>query len=133
MGKKGREFDLQVEYEDSKVKELFEDLNDVQNSKNLMKRKIGLEMTRVVKKKYNQIIAFTSFYAILESRIGKIESLVGDRNGEYSLRLTASYRLIVSPKSIDRSPEELKKCDTIVVKGVIDYHGKGAKNNWIIP
>lgn len=133
MGKKGSEPGLHVEYEDSKVQELFEDLNDVQNSKNLMKKEIGLEMTKAVKKKYNQMIAFSSFSALLESRIGKMESLSGDKEGNYSLRLTANYRLIVAPNTSDRSVEGLRICDTIIIKGVMDYHGKGAKNNWIIP
>jgi hypothetical protein len=38
---------LHVSYEDSKVQELFEDLNDVQNSNNLMKKETGLEMTSI--------------------------------------------------------------------------------------
>lgn len=124
---------MYVEYEDTKVQELFEDLNDVQNSNNLMKKEIGLEMTKAIKKKYNQIIAFSSFSALLESRIGKMESLSGDKKGNYSLRLTANYRLIVAPNTSDRSVELLSICDRIIIKGVMDYHGKGAKNNWIIP
>ena len=124
---------MNVEYGCPKVHELFEDLNDIHNSKNLMKREIGLEKTKAVKKKYNQIIAFSSFSALLESRIGKMESLSGDKEGNYSLRLTANYRLIVAAKTCDRSVEGLKACDTIIIKGVMDYHGKGAKNNWIIP
>lgn len=123
---------MHIEYEDSKVQELFEDLNDIQNSKNIMIKEIGLELTKAVKRKYNQIIAFTTFSALIESRIGKIESLSGDKLGDYSLRLTANYRLIITPIIEDRSVETLKICDTIIIKGVMDYHGKGAKNNWII-
>ncbi len=122
-----------VEYENSKVQELFIDLNVVQNSKNLMKKEIGLEMTKAIKRKYNQIIAFSSFSALLESRIGKMEPLSGDKEGDYSLHLSANYRLIVAPNSRDRSVEGLRNCDTIIIKGVLDYHGRGTKNNWIIP
>lgn len=124
---------MHVEYEDSKVQKFFEDLNDVKNSKNLMKKEIGLDMTKAVKRKYNQIISFTSFAALLESRIGKIEPLTGDKEGNYSLHITANYRLIIVPNTDNRSVESLTVCDTIIIKGVIDYHGKGAKNNWIIP
>lgn len=125
---------MHVEYEDSKVQGLFEDLNDVQNSKNLMQKEIGSEMTKAVKKKYNQMIAFSSFSELLKSRIGKMEPLSSDDKEEsYSLHLTANYRLIVAPNTSDRSVEGLKTCDTIIIKGVMDYHGKGAKNNWIIP
>lgn len=124
---------MHVEYEDSKVQELFEDLNDVQNSKNLMQKEVGLEMTRAVKKKYNQMIAFSTFSELLKSRIGKMEPLSGDKEGNYSLHLSANYRLIVAPNTKDRSVEGLRICDTIIIKGVMDYHGKGAKNNWIIP
>lgn len=124
---------MYIKYENQKVRELFEDLNDVQNSENLMKKAIGMEMTRAVKMRYNQIIAFSNFSALIQSRIGKIESLIGDRAGSYSLRLTANYRLIITPDTDDYSPEALKKCDTFIIKGVIDYHGKGSKNNWLIP
>ena len=124
---------MYVKYEDERVKKLFDDLNDVQNSKNLMKRQIGMELTKAVKKKYNQLISFTSFGALIEARIGKMESLEGDMNGSYSLRLSANYRLIVAPDTDDFSMENLKKCDVFIIKGVIDYHGKGSKNDWLIP
>ncbi|MFI3213205.1 MAG: type II toxin-antitoxin system RelE/ParE family toxin [Eubacteriales bacterium] len=124
---------MYVEYEDHRVKELFEDLNNIQGSKNLMRRQIGTEMTKKVKMKYSQMTSFTNFAQLLESRIGKIESLVGEEKGTYSLRITKNYRLIVLAKSTDLSPEGLKKCDTFYIKGVIDYHGQGANNNWLIP
>lgn len=124
---------MYVEYEDDGVKELFYDLNDVRNSKNLIKKKIGAELTKSVKNRYNQIVAFSSFSALQHSGIGKMESLESDRKGSYSLRLSANYRLIVKPKDKDLSAESLKSCDTLIIEGVVDYHGKGKKFSWIIP
>ena len=97
-----------------------------------MKKEIGAELTKAVKKRYNQIVAFTSFSALQQSGIGKMESLEGDRKGAYSLRVSANYRLIVKPKTKDLSVESLKNCDTLTIEGVIDYHGKGKKFSWII-
>lgn len=124
---------MHVKYEDRKVKELFEDLNDVLNSKNQMKKKIGIELTKTVKRRYNQIIAFSNFAALINSHIGKIESLEGEGNKTYSLHLNANYRLIIAPDTKDFSAEGLRNCDTFIIKGVVDYHGKGSNNNWIIP
>lgn len=69
---------LDVIYEDSEVRNLFEDLNDVRNTKSLMIRKIGTEFTKAVKKRYNQIVAFPSFSSLQQSAIGKMESLDAD-------------------------------------------------------
>lgn len=112
---------------------MFDDLNDVRNSRNLMKKKIGAELTKAIKKRYNQMIAFSSFSALQQSGIGKMESLKDDKKGSYSLRVSANYRLIVRPKSKDLSAESLKRCDTLTIEGVIDYHGKGKKFSWIVP
>ena len=98
-----------------------------------MKKAIGAELTKAVKKRYNQIVAFSSFSALQQSGIGKMESLEGNRKESYSLPVSANYRLIVKPNAKDRSAEALKKCDTLIIEGVIDYHGKGTKYNWIIP
>ena len=124
---------LYIEYEDDEVKGLFDDLNNVYNSKNLMRKEIGAELARAVKKRYNQITAFSSFSVLRQSGIGKMESLEGDCKGSYSLRISANYRLIVKPKAKDLSAESLKSCDTLIIEGVIDYHGKGKKISWIIP
>lgn len=98
-----------------------------------MKKKIGAELTKAVKKRYNQIIAFHSFSALQLSGIGKMEALEGDLKGLYSLRLSANYRLIVKPLSKDLSAESLKTCDTLIIKGMIDYHGERKKFSWIVP
>ncbi len=124
---------MYVKYEDKRVRELFEDLNDVQSSRNLMRKEIGAEMTRAVKKKFNQLIAFSNFSFLLQAKIGKIEPLEGREDGNYSVHLSANYRLIVAPDTNDFSAKALKRCDTFIIKGVVDYHGKGSKYNWLIP
>lgn len=60
-----------------------------------------------------------------ENWCGIMESLEGERKGSYSLRVSANYRLIVKPMARDLSAESLKICDTLIIEGVIDYHGKG--------
>lgn len=124
---------MYIEFENDDVKELFDDLNDVRHSQNLMKREIGAELTKAVKKRYNQMQAFSSFLSLLQSGIGKMEPLVGDLEGSYSLHLSANYRLILKPKVKDHSTDSLKLCDTLIIEGVMDYHGKGNKYNRIIP
>ena len=124
---------LNIEFEDEKVRELFYDLNDVRNSRNLMMKEIGKDLTRSVKKRYDQIIAFSTFLSLRQSGIGKMESLEGDRKGSYSLRISANYRLIIKPKAEEQSAESLRECDTLIIEGVIDYHGRGKKHNWLIP
>lgn len=117
-----------VEFDDKKVQRLFEDLVDVRNSRNLMTKEVGVELTRAVKKRLDQIVAFEYFSELQNSGLGRMESLLGDMHGDYSLRTTANYRIIVTPKSIERSAEALKKCDTLIIKGVIDYMEKQAKS-----
>lgn len=46
---------MQITYEDEYIKELFIDLGDVANSRNLMQRKIGKDKTVVAKKRKNQL------------------------------------------------------------------------------
>ncbi|MCR4556476.1 MAG: type II toxin-antitoxin system RelE/ParE family toxin [Saccharofermentans sp.] len=103
------------------------------NSNNLLKKRIGLELSRSIKKRYDQIIAFSSFLSFQKSGIGKLESLEGNLKGSYSLRVSANYRLILKPKTVNRSAESLRTCDTVIIEGVIDYHGKGNKYSWIVP
>ncbi|MGB4659630.1 MAG: hypothetical protein WBI07_10640 [Mobilitalea sp.] len=124
---------LQIEYEDPNVKELFDDLGLIQASKNLMKKRIGTDMTKAVKKRYDQIKAANNFAIYLSTGLGKPHSLSGDKLGCYEVHVTANWRLIIQPVSEDNSAESLKNCDSLIIKGVMDYHGNGTNNNWIIP
>lgn len=124
---------LKVEFEDGKVEELFTDLNDVRGSRNLLLKAVGRDLTLVLKRRFNQIAAFSTFAALQQSAIGKMEALEGDFMGSYSLRVSANYRLVVKPRCQDLSAACLKRCDTLIIEGVIDYHGRGKKHNWLIP
>lgn len=123
---------MQITYEDDSVKELFEDLCQIQMYKGLMKKRIGAELTRSVKKRYDQLRAADNFYIYLSTGLGKPHSLTG-MEGCYGVHVTANWRLVICPVAEDTSPEALKQCDTVQIKGVVDYHGKGSKNNWLIP
>lgn len=114
---------LEIQY-DKKVEKYFTDYA-------IMLKKIGKNMTRSVKKHIDNLKAANNFSIFLALGLGKPHSLTGKLLGCYALSVSANYRLIIQPKSEDLSPESLKKCDTIVVKGVEEYHAK--KNEWIIP
>lgn len=123
---------MQIIYEDDSVRELFEDLCQIQMPRGLMKKQIGAELTRAVKKRFDQLKAAKNFYIYLTTGLGKPHLLTGmDRC--YAVHVTANWRLVLEPIADNISPEALKQCDTVQIKGVVDYHGKGSKNNWIIP
>ena len=121
---------MKIEYDNDSVRELFEDLEQVQGSKGLMRKKIGLEMTKAIKKRINQLKAADNFSIYLSTGLGKPHPLI-NTNGMYGVNITANYRLIIKPISEDLSPEKLKKCKIVEIEGVVDYHGKG-KNSRII-
>lgn len=120
-----------VTYDNNWIKELFTDLCDVANSKNLLKKKIGKEKTIVAKKRKNQIEAAPNFKSYLSFRLGNPHSLTGDLDGLYAVDINAHTRLIIEPVSDNLSAEALAKCDTVILKGIVEYHG--GKNEWLIP
>ena len=56
---------------------------------------IGMELAKEIKKRYNQVSAFPTFYSLQNSRIGKVEALTGEMKGHYSMHVDANYRLIM--------------------------------------
>jgi len=104
-----------------KERELFSNLE-------LMKKKLKIEHIKMIVKRVNELKAFNNFQELLNSSIGKPERLT---NSEYySLRIDKNYRLIIKPVIKVYSAEEFLMCESIEIKGVVDYHG--GKNNWII-
>jgi Txe/YoeB family toxin of Txe-Axe toxin-antitoxin module len=92
---------------------------------------MGNELTRTTKKRYDQLKASNSFDIYLTTGLGKPHPLVGDSKGYYGIGISANQRLVVRPDTECLDPISLKSCDTVVIKGVEDYHGK--KHEWLIP
>ena len=107
---------MEFEYENPKVEKHFEDFD-------LIRKKTDGVFTKLLKKRCDQLRAFVTFSDLLQSRIGNPHSLKGSRKGLYAVNVDKNKRLIVQPVSDDLSPESLKKCKKVVIKGVEDYHG----------
>jgi len=97
-----------------------------------MKKQIGAELTRLVKKRFDQIKSANTFSIYLSTGLGKPHSLTG-MEGCYGVHVTANWRLVIRPVVGSLTSEALRECDTVEIKGVVDYHGKGSNNNWLIP
>lgn len=113
-----------IEYENDSIKEIFSNFD-------LMKKKIGNERTKAVKKRLNQLKASPNFSVYLTTGLGKPHLLSENLKGYYAISITANVRLVVIPDTINLEPENLKECETVIIKGVMDYHGR--KINWFIP
>lgn len=120
-----------ITYDDSYIEELITDISDVSNSKNLLQKKIGKDRAIVLKKRKNQIEAAANFKSYLSFHIGNPHLLHGDLEGLCAVDINAHTRLIVKPISDDMSAESFEMCDTVILKGLVEYHGD--KNEWLIP
>ena len=113
-----------IEYESESVEKIFNDFD-------LMKKMIGYERARAIKKRIDQLKASVSFNIYLTTGLGKPHLLYGDLKGYCGIKITGNVRLIAKPKAKSLEPEALKACDTVILRGVVDYHG--GKNEWLIP
>lgn len=107
---------MEIEFDDKKVQTLFNDFN-------LMARKKGLDVTKTIKKRYEQLRAAETFGEYLLTGLGKPHPLSGNRDRLYAINITGNIRLIVEPVSKDLNMESLKKCIKVIIKGAEDYHG----------
>jgi len=115
---------LLIEYESESIRKIFNDYE-------LMKREIGNDRTRATKKRIDQLKASVNFSVYLTTGLGKPHPLYENLKGYYGVTITGNVRLIIRPNAESTEPEVLKRCDTVIIKGVMDYHG--SKNEWLIP
>jgi proteic killer suppression protein/toxin YoeB len=115
---------LQIKFDNSDVEKYFNDFS-------LMQKTIGRDLTKTIKRRYDALKSANNFSIFLDTGLGKPHPLYENLKGMYGVSISANRRLIIQPISDNLSPEALKKCDTIIIKGVEDYHG--TKNEWIIP
>ncbi|MBT9147449.1 MAG: hypothetical protein DDT32_01204 [Syntrophomonadaceae bacterium] len=113
-----------IEYESESVRDIF-------NNFDLMKKEIGNDRARATKKRLDQLKAALNFSIYLTTGLGKPHPLYENLKGYYGVTITGNMRLIVKPDAESLEPEALKECKTVVIKGVMDYHGR--KNEWLIP
>ncbi|MDO5331243.1 MAG: hypothetical protein Q4E99_01065 [Bacillota bacterium] len=99
----------------------------------MLQKEIGKEKAVACKRRWDQIKSFTTFGLFLSARLDNTEPLEGQLKGKYSITLTGNYRFIFAPNTKDCSPQNLKQITEFYVIGVMDYHGKGNKDNkWLI-
>ncbi len=113
-----------IEYDNEAVRAIF-------NNFNLMKKDIGNERARVIKKRLDQLKAAMSFSIYLTTGLGKPHPLYENLKGCYAITITGNLRLIVKPDAESLASDALRECDTVIIKGVMDYHGN--KNEWLVP
>lgn len=112
---------MKISFANKKIEKCFSDYR-------VMRKKIGLELTREVKKRVEQLKAAETFGDFLGLGLGRPEQLAGFDHIRYSIRVSANARLIIEP---DATQETLMICSEVEIMGVSDYHG--GKENWYIP
>ncbi len=111
-----------VECESESVRIIFNDFE-------LMKKEIGKDRARATKKRIDQLKASDNFSIYLTTGLGKPHPLYENLKGYYGI--TGNIRRIVKPDAESLDPEALKECETVIIKGVVDYHGR--KYEGLIP
>ncbi len=115
---------MQIDADNKKLRDLLADTNKLQ-------KKIGAEMTRMLKKRLDQLKAAENFKQYLDTGLGDPHPLVGDLDNLFGIKINRNYRLIVEPLSEKLDDDSLKKCEKVNLKGVADYHD--GKLEWLIP
>ena len=115
---------MDLKVHNNKVAKIINDPKEVQ-------KKIGLEMAKTLKRRFNELKASSNFKEYLDMGIGKPHSLLGELNKCYGISINKNYRLIVEPLVESLDIESLKECQNINIKGVVEYHA--GKYEWLIP
>lgn len=114
---------MKLKYKKSSVEKYFSNFA-------LMNKKLGKDLTRTTKKRYDQLKAAPNFSIYLSTGLGKPHPLYGDLRGCYGISIASNIRLIVRPDAESLDPSSLAKCDSVIIEGVMDYHGQ--KHEWLI-
>jgi len=96
-----------------------------------MQKKHGAEFTKTIVRRLAEMRAMPCFSEYLKAGIGKPHSLKADFEGCYGVSVKGNTRIILEPVCEVLSGESLGKCEEVILKGVVDYHGQ--KKEWIIP
>jgi toxin HigB-1 len=78
-----------------------------------MQRKLGAQIAKALKVRIAELRYVAEMLDLLLGT-GRWEELSGDREGQWSARLTGNWRLIVEP--------EEREAITVIVIEIVDYH-----------
>ena len=115
---------LQIEADNRRLEKK---LNDIES----LKKIIGIDMTRALKQRIDQLRAADNFKEYLDIGLGGPHPLVGNLDNLFGIKINRHYRLIVEPLSEKLDDDSLRKCKKVNLKGVADYHD--GKCEWLIP
>ena len=115
---------LQIEADNRRLEKK---LSDIEN----LKKTIGIDMTRALKQRIDQLRAADNFKEYLDIGLGDHHPLVGILDNLFGIKINRNYRLIVEPLSEMLDDDSLRKCKKVNLKGVADYHDGTCE--WLIP
>ncbi|RQP12965.1 MAG: plasmid maintenance system killer protein [Microbacteriaceae bacterium] len=90
------------------------DLEKVCTDARLMQRRLGVDVAKALQRRIKELEYVQEMDDLLRGT-GKWEQLTADRAGQWSARLSANWRLIVTPDGNDQS---------VLVVEIVDYHRK---------
>ncbi len=90
-----------------------------------MRKHIPNDWVRTIRKHVVRLEAADTFQDFLNLGLGHPEPLGGKDKGKYSVHVTPNVRLIFRPLGKGLSSK------TIIMEGVVDYHGE--QETWYIP
>lgn len=115
---------MQIEADNKKLNKLLSDID-------VLKKTVGIDMTKSLKKRIDQLRAADNFKEYLGIGLGDPHPLVGNLDNLFGIKINKNYRLIVEPLSDTLDDDSLRKCKKVNLKGVADYHD--GKCEWLIP
>ena len=115
---------LQIEADNRRLEKK---LSDIEN----LKKTIGIDMTRALKQRIDQLRAADNFKEYLDIGLGNPHPLVGNLDNLFGIKINRNYRLIVEPLSEKLDDDSLRKCKKVNLKGVAYY--LDGKCEWLIP
>lgn len=116
---------MKIRYRNKKIEKLL-------NNPQYAIRILGKYIAEKVYLRKDQIESADTLEIMITGRIGRCHPLHHDFEGMFGLSLKEQVRLIIQPdvKQDCIIYEELIKCKSVIVIGVVDYHGE--KNEWIL-
>ena len=116
---------MEIEYSNRSVEKAFSNWD-------VLKRKHGLDLTKQLKRKIDQLESMENIDSLMTSGIDNPHLLGEDLAGCIGWSVNGRIRLVFDLREgkVEKIDSRIKSKTKICIKGVVDYHGR--KNEWII-